>query len=538
MARVEPARRFPVSAVWVIPLVAALIGLFVAARTWLEQGPTVTIEFPSGAGLEVGKTRIKYKDLDIGLITTLALSDDADGVVASAQLTRSANHLLVSDTRFWVVSARVTGTGVSGLGTLLAGAHVALDVGKSGEPARRFVALAAPPAVTLDVPGTSYVLSAESLGSVGVGTPIYFRRIEAGQVTDFTLDDDGKSLDIRIFVKSPYDRFVTERTRFWEVSGLQVTLGADGVEVNSESLTAMLAGGIAFEAIDGEDIAAGSSDAERRFQLFPNRTQAMRQPHGVVETYLLRFSESVRGLSLGAPVSFRGITVGEVRAINVDFDRGSGDLGVLVEVDLYPRLLEPRSDVPRLAVQPDSREVLDRMIARGLRAQLRNGNIVTGQLYVALDFFPRAPRDVADWTSAPPRLPTTKGSLEELQATLARVLHRLEKVPMEAIGQDVRATLAQLTQTLARIETLTARVDGELVGELQAALDAARTGLEEARGTFADGRAVLKPDSPLQQDVRETLHELARTAQALRALADTLERNPEALLQGKPEEPQ
>ncbi|TAH47489.1 MAG: MCE family protein [Betaproteobacteria bacterium] len=536
-ARVEPPRRFRIPLVWIIPLVAALIGLFLAGRAWYQQGPVITLQFKSGAGLEAGKTRIKYKDVDVGLITALALSEDASTVIATAQFPRDAARLLVEDTRFWVVSARVSGGTVSGLGTLLSGAYVGMDVGKSSESRRDFVALAEPPVVALDVPGRSFVLHAETLGSINVGTPVYFRRIEAGQVTGFRLDDSGRRLDIRVFIKAPYDRFVTRETRFWDVSGVDVKLSAEGIQVNSESVTSVMAGGLAFRSPeDGEGDDVEPAPAGHAFHLFRTQDEAMRKPQQVVETYLLRFSESVRGLSVGAPVSLRGITVGEVKAIDVDFDAAATDLGLLVEVDLYPRLLRPRAGVPDMAQPPSSRRVLDRMIANGLRAQLRSGNLVTGQLYVALDFFADAPRAAADWSQTPPRLPTTKGSLEELQATLGRVMNKLDKLPIEQIGGDVRQALARLARTLEQTEALMRRVDGLMAGDARETLATARATLEEVQGVMANGRKLLSSDSPMQQDLRLSLQELGRAAQALRELTDALERNPEAVVRGKPDD--
>lgn len=535
-ATVEPRRRFRIPLVWVIPLVAALIGLFLAGRAYYQQGPVITLRFKSGAGLEAGKTRIKYKDVDVGLITSLALSEDASTVIAKAQFPRDAARLLVEDTRFWVVSARVSGGTVSGLGTLLSGAHVGMDVGKSSESRRDFTALAEPPVVTMDVPGRSFALHAETLGSIGVGTPVYYRRIEAGQVTGFHLDESGHGLDIRVFIKAPYDRFVTRETRFWDISGVDIKLSADGIQVNSESVTSVMAGGLAFRAPEGVDDNAEPAPAEQVFRLFRTQEEAMRQPHLVVETYLLRFAESVRGLSVGAPVSLRGITVGEVTAINVDFEAGATDLGLLVEVDLYPRQLRPRAEAVAKETPPSSRSVLDRMIANGLRAQLRSGNLVTGQLYVALDFFADAPRAAADWSQTPPRLPTTKGSLEELQATLGRVMNKLDKLPIEQIGGDVRQALVRLSRTLEHTDALMRRVDGLMAGEARETLVAARATLEEVQGAMASGRKLLASESPLQQDVRLTLQELTRAAQALRELTDALERNPEAVVRGKPED--
>ncbi|MDY0012972.1 MAG: MlaD family protein [Rhodocyclaceae bacterium] len=522
----ETPRRFSIPLVWIIPLVAALIGAFLAVRAYTQQGPTIRIAFESGQGLEPGKTRIKYKDVDVGQITGLVLARDGSGVIATAQMAREATHLLVEDTRFWVVRAQVSGRNVTGLDTLLSGAHVGMDAGKSDAARREFAALAEAPAVTFDVPGTAYVLHADTLGSLGVGAPIFFRRIEAGQITGFRLDEAGTGLDLQVFIKAPYDRFVTEDTRFWHASGVDVKFSAEGLQLRTESLASVLGGGLAFQS---REEGAERAPKGREFHLFRSREEAMKQAHHGVETYVLRFEESVRGLSVGAPVDFRGVALGEVTAIDVDFDDSAAELGMRVTVELYPERLRSRRAVPGLGAGKTSRQVIDRMVARGLRAQLRSGNLVSGQLYVALDFFPSAKPVKVEWGQTPVGLPTTKASLEELQATLTRILAKLDKLPLEEIGQDTRQAMASLTRAVAQAETLIRRMDGLVDGEL-------RTTLEEARGALSEGRKLMAADAPLQQDARATLQELTRAAAALRQLADTLERHPEALLRGKPEE--
>lgn len=531
-ARVDTPRRFRIPLVWVIPLVAALIGVFLALHTWYQQGPDITIRFKTGEGLEAGKTRIKYKDVDVGQIDSVTLAEDGSYVIAGARLARSADHLLVDDTRFWMVSARVSGSAVSGLGTLLSGTYVGLDAGKSAEARREFTALDDAPVVSFDVPGRYFTLHAETLGSIGIGTPVYFRRMQAGQVTGYRLGEHGKRIEVRVFIKAPYDRFVTDDTRFWNASGVDVKLGADGVQVNTESLTSILAGGLAFlTPADSPDEPAA---AERAFRLFATREEAIRRQVDERQHYVLRFTESVRGLSVGAPVDFRGITIGEVIAIQPQLSPASAEISMQVEVSLQPgRLRTPgsKSHLPAGATSEDAafRAFVDQLVAKGLRAQLRNGNLVTGQLYVALDFFPGAGAARPDWAASPPRLPTQRGSLDELQTTLMRIVGKLDKLPIEEIGTDTRKLLASLQRSVDETEALLKRIDNLTDGEV-------RSTIVEARSAIADTRKLIASDAPLQQDLRASLQELGRAAQALRHLADTLDRHPEALLRGKPEE--
>ncbi len=533
-AVVDPPRRFRIPLVWVIPIVAALIGLFLAARTWYEQGPVVTLQFRTGAGLEPGKTRIKYKDVDVGQISTVRLSDDGSHVVASAQMAREAAPLLVEDTRFWVVSAKVSGSAVSGLDTLLSGTYVGMDAGKSGEARRDFVGLEDAPVVSLGVPGRGFALHADTLGSIDVGTPVYFRRIQAGQVTAFKLDDAGQHLDIQVFIKSPYDRFVTIDTRFWNASGIDLKLGAEGLQLNTESATAVLAGGLAFETPPGGDTEA--APAGQDFRLFSTRAEALKQPSSNAQIWQLRFTETLRGLSVGAPVDFRGIQIGEVIAISPDVDVDAADVGLQVDIAVFPERMQSRKDATQDMSEADFRAFVDRLIKRGLRAQLRNGNLVTGQLYVAMDFFPNAGAAKIDWAGQPPQLPTQRGSLDELQATLSRIAAKLDRLPLDDIAAETRRAIAGLASAVERTEALMQRLDGLASNEVRAAVAETQQTMAEARAAVADGRRLLAADAPLQQDLRDSLQELSRAAQSLRHLADTLERNPEALLRGKPEE--
>ncbi|MFZ5455082.1 intermembrane transport protein PqiB [Methyloversatilis discipulorum] len=533
-AVVDPPRRFRIPLVWVIPIVAALIGLFLAARTWYEQGPVVTLQFRTGTGLEPGKTRIKYKDVDVGQISTVRLAEDGSHVVATAQMAREAAPLLVEDTRFWVVSAKVSGSAVSGLDTLLSGTYVGMDAGKSGEARRDFVGLEDAPVVSLGVPGRSFALHADTLGSIDVGTPVYFRRIQAGQVTAFKLDDAGQHLDIQVFIKSPYDRFVTIDTRFWNASGIDLKLGAEGLQLNTESATAILAGGLAFETPPGGDTEA--APAGQDFRLFSTRAEALKQPSSNAQIWQLRFTETLRGLSVGAPVDFRGIQIGEVIAISPDVDVDAADVGLQVDIAVFPERMQSRKDATQDMSEADFRAFVDRLIKRGLRAQLRNGNLVTGQLYVAMDFFPNAGAAKIDWAGQPPQLPTQRGSLDELQATLGRIAAKLDRLPLDDIAAETRRAIAGLASAVERTEALMQRLDGLASNEVRAAVAETQQTMAEARAAVADGRRLLASDAPLQQDLRDSLQELSRAAQSLRHLTDMLERNPEALLRGKPEE--
>ncbi|SFB24814.1 intermembrane transport protein PqiB [Azotobacter beijerinckii] len=524
-AEAAPKSRWKPQLVWLVPLVAALIGGWLAVKSVLDQGPVITIVFKNAEGLEAGKTKLKYKDVEIGLVTTVALSQDLKQVVATAELVKDFKPHLVEDTTFWLVKPRISGGSVSGLGTVLSGSFIGVGVGKSALAQKAFTALEVPPVIQVDTPGREFVLRSSDLGSLEMGSPIFFRRLQVGQVVSYRLDQDGRGVDLRIFVNAPYDQYVTENTRFWNASGLDVKLDAGGIEVNTQSMLSILLGGVAFET-PPESAAGAVAAADTTFELFAGRGQAMRNPERDVLKMVMLFDESLRGLAPGAIVDFRGIALGEVSAIRVELDPVSRRIIMPVEVNLYPQRLRLRSkekDQPPLSDEARKR-FLDNMVANGLRAQMRSGNLLTGQIYIALDFLPDAPKAGIDWNSAPPQLPTTAGSLGELQATLKNVAGKLEKLPVEQIGTDLRQTLQAANRLMTRLDT-------QVTPEVVATLSEARKAVDTAQGMMA-------ADKPLQYDTREAIRELGRTAKSLRALSDYLERHPEALLWGKQEDKQ
>lgn len=519
-------RRLPL--IWLVPLVAVLAGGWLAVRAILEKGPTVTISFRTAEGLEAGKTKIRYRAVEIGVVKSIALAEDRASVTVTAELVKDAEPFLVEDSRFWVVRPRIAGAGVSGLGTLLSGAYIGVDVGKSREERRHFTGLEQPPVLTSGLPGREFALRADDLGSVSHGTPVFFRKLEVGEVVAYELDKDGGGFNVRIFVHAPYDRFVSLSTRFWHASGIDVSLEAGGIKVNTESIAAILLGGIAFGVPPGAPPAVPAA-AGATFRLHANRAEAFRREDTRTRHVALVFHESVRGLEVGAPVDFRGIVVGEVVGIGVDLDETRKQIAVRVEAQLFPDRLWRRARSGAELTAEQSRAELERSVAAGLRGQLRTGNLLTGQLYVALDFFPNAPKAAVDWTREPLQLPTVGGGLQELQATLASIASKLDRIPYEQIAGDLRQALQGLSRTLGEVDALVKRLDTEVAPELKATL-------EEARRTFAHAERTLAADSPLQQEMREALREVSRAAAAVRGLADALERQPESLLRGRREE--
>ncbi len=530
--------RLNVALIWLIPVLAALVGISLVVGNWLEAGPSISISFLSAEGLVAGKTPVKYKSVVIGKVSRIVLSRDRGHVLVQVALEKSAESFASADARFWVVRPRIGLGGVSGVDTLLSGAFIGADVGHSANHQDVFTGLETPPAVLHDAPGKSYILHSRDLGSLDIGSPVYFRRIPVGQVASYRLDRDGKGVSLQIFIDGPNDRFVSRDTRFWNASGVNVSLGADGLKVNSESLSAVLAGGVAFEDPPGPHD-AGPAPENADFTLFANHASAMAPPDGQPRYVRMRFDQSLRGLAVDAPVEFLGVNIGRVVSMNLDYDRAQHRFPFVVAAVVYPQRLGPAYDKLAAAAGAGGEDavlssLIDMLVARGLRAQARIGNLLTGQLYIALDLLPNATPVKFDRAARPLEIPTAPGSFDKLQEQLAEVVGKLQQVPFERIGRNLDQTLGELDRTLKAVNggllpqlggTLD-KVDRELLPQLEGTLKGAQRALGSA------DRA-LSPDAPLQQNIGQTLEQLQRAARSLRALTDYLDAHPEALIRGR-----
>lgn len=529
-AQIAASRRPRVSLVWIVPILAALIGLWLAWTTISGTGPAFVISFKTAEGLEAGKTKIKYRDVDVGIVESISVAPDRASVVIHARMQKFAEDYLVENTRFWVVRPRVTGGNVQGLGTLLSGSYIGMDIGDSAQPSREFVGLEEHPVIGGDEPGRGFVLKGERLGGYGVGSPVYFRKFPVGQVEAVELDKDGRAVTVRIFVRAPYDQYVNTHSRFWEASGIEVKLDASGLSIDTESVASLLIGGIVFQT-RGDAALAQPAPQGATFRLFNTREAALAFEDIFTMPLAMLFRESLRGLAVGAPVDFRGVVIGEVTDIRPQWVEQSRAIDMVAFVNLYPDRLARRqiggSLRERLGLTRE--QGIDVMVQDGLRAQLRTGNLLTGQLYIALEFFSDARPAKVDWKQSPPRFPTRPASLSTLDESIGQVARNLAKVPFDEIGRDLKTALRTLDRTLNSIDSLAGRLDRELAPE-------ARESLVELRKSLVSLERTIAQDAPLQQDMRETLREVSRAAASLRALTDYLEQHPEALIRGRPEE--
>ena len=548
VATVVRPRRARISVVWIVPVLAAIVAIGIVVQRFISEGPTITIIFRTAEGVEAGKTLIKYKDVNIGQVSAVSLTDDFAKVVVKAKIAKHAAGLMVDDATFWIVRPSISLSGISGLSTLLSGNYIGFEAGKSYASERAFTGLEVAPFIA-GQPGKQFVLKAADLGSLGAGSPIYFRRLPVGQVISYGLAKDGKSVEVKIFVNAPYDKFVSHETRFWNASGVDITVDANGFGVHTESLVALLVGGLAFDTPDFLP-AAQPALANWIFPLYGDRATAMKAPDAVARRYVLHFRESLRGLSMGAPVTFLGLPAGEVTSIGLSFDEKSTNIGTRVVITFFPERLLSYAD-PEMAAKFEAalakstqkrHSFLQRLVEeRGLRAQLRSGSLITGQLYVAFEYFPKAPKAKVDWNPETPELPVMSSNLVELEAKLTSILDKIDKMPLDAIGDSLKKDLDNLGETLTdarkligSTDTLVGNVDSKLVPSLKTDLEALQRVLQATEQAMKNVDAtLLGPNAPAQQELRDALTEFTRAARSLRVLLDYLERHPESPLRGK-----
>lgn len=537
------------SLVWLIPLITLLVGAWLVVKTVSEQGPQATISFKTAEGIEVGKTRVKYKNVDIGVVDTVNFSDDFSHVVVTIDFNHGTENFLRRDTRFWVVKPQLSIRGASGLGTLVSGAYIEIEPGP-GAYQSHFSGLDSKPVITADEIGRKVVLVTQSLGSIDTGSPVYYQGLLAGEVLGRELGNDRKSIFVHAFIRDPFDQLLRGNTRFWNVSGIDVSMGADGFRVRSESLESLMFGGISFETPQAAESTITDIN-DLVFTLHESYDSIQEQTYTKKLLFVLFFDGSVRGLSTDAPVEFKGIKVGSVLDIRLEFDSDTTGFRIPVVIEIEPeRIMEKGSGV---IDSPYS--TLDKLVERGLRARLQTGSLLTSQLFIELDMHPGTPVLLSGSDdSSYPELPTLKAAnIDQITASVEGLLQKLNALNIEEIAavlidtlkgasqtidsanelisdpgiagtiEDMRASLASFRNIMHDVDS--ANVD-VVIGSAQAALD----GLNE---TLSTTNHLLKPDSPLQYNAIKMTSELEETARAIRTLIETLERDPQSLIFGR-----
>lgn len=535
------------SPLWLIPLIAIAVAAWLAYKTFSEMGPAISVTFKDGTGLEAGKTKLKYKSVDVGLVDSVKLSEDLSHVIVTARLQKHAEPLLHDDSKLWVVRPRISMGGVSGLDALVSGAYIELEPGQ-GKPATRFTGLEAPPVVRADMPGRAFVLRTERLGSLSAGSPVLYRDIKVGEILGKKLDDDGQSVLVHAFVYRPYDKLVKDTSKFWKTGALNVSVRDSGLDVKMDSLSSLLTGGVTFYTPETTDGKIEESRAGQEFRLFDSFDNINDYADTREMNYVMYFERSVRGLDVGASVEFRGIKIGRVTGIGLQFDNKQLDFRIPVTVALQLGRISQTG-----ASQPSANhgDIMRQLVSKGLRARLEPASLISGKLFVNLDLYPNTVIRRVEARGLYPQLPTLPSELDVLKNQASDILSDLRRLPLEQIANELLGTLkgtnrvsnsnelseaiASFNQSSKELQRLINNTDSN-IGSITAASDQT---FKDLRTTMAELRRVmgtLDQDAPVMVDLSETLRELSAASQSFRHLTEYLERHPEALVKGKVKE--
>ncbi len=530
-ATMAPGRRL--SPVWIIPIVSVLAAGWMVYRYMQQQGPEIHLTVQTAEGIVAGKTLIKARSVKVGMVTDVKLGKNYNQIELTARMDGGTERMLCTDTEFWVVKPRIGAGGVSGLETLLSGPYIELEPGHSEQKQAKFVMLDAPPIAGPDAKGIRVTLVAPEAGKLSVGDPVMYEGYVVGRVEAVGFDVDKRRATYQLFVFQPYEKLLRTRSRFWLNSGVNVSFNAKGFNIQVGSLETLINGGVTFAVPEGSPEGRPIGAEMPEFTLYDNMSDARANIYEHVIPYAMLFNDSVRGLSVGAPVEYRGIRIGTVTRVPLVAEGAnamkSGQIPILIDIELE-RIDQLSSDTTNLA---QIKQDLDNAFAKGLRASLKTGNLLSGALYININFYP----DEIQHSSYVPGatvsgyevIPTVDGGFAMLQQQIQNILTKMEQLPVDKTVQQLNKTLVsfdgagkQLQSTLQQLDTLLRQKETQnLPQDVQITLKQARTTL----GGYG-------PGSSGYAEIEQALTRVNDVLKELEPLLDTLNQNPDALIFG------
>jgi len=381
MVQSKTSRIQSISIIWLVPFIALLIGAWMLYFQFSHQGDLVAINFKDGTGIEAGKTKIKVKNVEIGFVEKIELNDTLDGVVISARIHSNDKNLLMEDSEFWVVRPKIGKGGITGLSTLVSGAYIELSPGTSDNNEYQFIGLENAPVTSSGTPGLHITLSNNGGHNLQVGDTILFHGINVGRIEYVHFNPDERMVYYNAFIEAPYDELITTNTKFWEVNGIEVRVSSDGISVQTGTLETLISGGVTFDVPAG--VPRGDIVKQREvFTVYTNKSAIDDNLSDNGIQYILLFKNSIRGLSVGAPVTFRGVNVGRVTRTDTAYPQ-------------IGRLLNPDTYIPvMITIDPahigykenenslkQAEEDILSLLQQGLHGRIETGSLLTGSKY-------------------------------------------------------------------------------------------------------------------------------------------------------------
>lgn len=522
--------RFPI--IWILPLVAIAVAGYLGVTSVRSEGPTITLTFKSGDGLVAGQTKVLHKAVQLGTVESVRLADDLQTVVVGVKMRREAQPFLTDRARFWVVRPRLSSGSISGFETLLSGSYIEMDPGATkGPSAERYTGLENPPGVRSGEPGRTYKVQSPRLGSLSPGAPVFFRDVTVGEVLGYDIGDGSGPVIITVFVRDPFDNFVRQGTHFWNASGISVQVGGDGVHIELASLQALLAGGVAFDTPRTQPPPAVLPEGSE-LPLYANYEQAQASGYTTRLPFVSYFSSNVRGLGVGSAVEFFGIQIGTVTEVNLEVDPLAGSARAVVRYEVQPERINASNDV----LEHDPIDASRKMVAKGLRAQLKTASYITGSLVLALDFVPNAPPADIRVVGKDIIIPSVGGGLDIILSSVSDIAAKLDRLPLDEIGANLNGTLRAASGAATSIGALAKEAEKGLspvLSRLPALVASIQDTVARAGKTVGALGSSYGEDSQFNRELSRALVQVGDTARSIRLLADFLDRHPEALIRGR-----
>lgn len=523
------ARKFTgISPVWIVPLLALAVALWMVWQDTRGTGPTITVAVGDAEGIEAGKTQVKVRNVDVGQVTEVRLSEDFSSAVIEVAMNEGTERMLNPDTRIWVVKPRIGRQGISGLGTLLSGAYIRLQPGESKEQQSHFKALEQPPVTSQETPGRRLNLTSEGQTSVTVGDSVQYQGFTVGQVEQSEFLVDERQTRYQIFVKAPYDELITENTRFWLQRGVSIQWNSQGLDLALGSIESLLGASVTFGVPEGQP-RGDKLTSEQEFELFESLEEAKQQGyiHGI--DYVVLLDESVAGLEKGAPVQFKGVRVGTVREVPLRWFPENGDEAPLKRIPILIRF-EPerlRGLVADTDIESWEKR-LPELFKQGLRANIRASNLLTNTLFVDVRFYPNADEEsVDDKFAGYPVMPAMASDFARLEEKLTALMEKFNQLPLEQGLNDFSAAMSSVDSTAKKLdsvsESLAAIVEQPQMKQLPQLLQQNLIQLKELTGSFNEG-------SPTRQQLNQTLTEIEQLSRELKPVIELLQEQPNSLI--------
>lgn len=526
--RAKPSPQTRLSPIWIVPIVALVIGLWLVYDNYSSRGAVITLTMENAEGIEAGNTLIRSRNVEIGRVQSVQLSDDLSQAVLRARIQPEAEAMLREDSRFWVVKPRIGREGISGLGTVLSGAYIQLEPGTSSEPSREFEVRDTPPVAPAGVAGLQISLISQLGNSLRVGDPVSYQGFTVGRIEETRFDAASRTMHHQVFIEEPYAQLVTESTRFWSASGIDFRLDADGVRVNVDSIEALLGGGVTFGV--PEDLPMGQPVAnDTRFELYNDEESARQGTFNRYLEYVMLVDDTVRGLSKGAPVEFRGVRIGTVAAVPWNFTAPQPDSREQFAIPVLIRIEPQRLGIENTDVDLDEWDArFKRMFTLGLRASLKNGNLLTGAMFVDLNFRRElAAQYVPESFSERTVFPTVSGGFAQIQAQVTDLLDKLNSLEIEPLLSGLDRNLQASESVLEEVRGISESLNQLLNDpETQSLGGNVNRTLEQLQKTLEG----LSPESAAYQELTSTVERLDRVMRDVQPLTRTLSENPRALL--------